>query len=324
MTLLPARADCAPMKTPILAAALVAVLLAGCSTTGGGDVAIYGDADGGTLTDGQIRQAGSSTVYPLAELWAQDFGQARGIQFSVEGGGSGAGASKLCAKEVDLGDLSRQMKDSEKQTCRANGVEPMEWWVAYDGLSVVVGRDNGFVQDLTVEQLAHLFRKDGHARTWDEVDPSFPARPVKLCYPDADSGTYEYFNEAVLEQGAPRTGTGVQQSSEDNVLVTCLAREPDAIGYFGYAYVVENEDKVRAIEVEGVAPSPGTIADGSYTPLSRPIYMYTDGTPEGVLRDYLNYAYHPDGGQALVDDAGYVPLDDDAREEMLAQLGESA
>lgn len=315
-------------KTIITVTAIAAMALAGCTTTspgGGGDVDIYGSNTGGTIKNGVIEQRGSSTVFPLAELWAEDFGTTRQIAINVAGGGSGAGASGLCAKEIDLGDMSRAMKDSEKQTCRSNGVEPVEWKVAFDGLSVVVDKDNTFVQDLSIVQLKSIFVGEDHVTTWNEVDPAFPDTPIRLCYPDSDSGTYEYFNEEVLghefETVGPRTGGGVQQSPDDNVLVNCLSSDVNAIGYFGYAYVIENLDKVRAIKVEGVAPTDDTIADGSYAPLSRPIYIYTNGIPQGILRDYFAYAYHPDGGQFLVPETGYVPLDEGTRTAMLAQLG---
>lgn len=285
----------------ITGTALLAVALSGCT---------------GTET---INQAGSSTVLPLAEVWAEEWGEASNVQINVAGGGSGAGASGLCAGELDLGDMSRQMRDSEKETCRANGIEPVEWWVAFDGLSVVVSTRNEFVEDLTVEQLAAVF--SGDARTWDEVDPGFPSSDIHLCYPDSDSGTYEYFNEVILHDVSPRTGSGVQQSPDDNILVSCLETDENAIGYFGYAYYVENTDKVQLVAVEGVKPSAQTVADGTYSPLSRPIYIYTNGVPEAgsVLHDYLGYVFGD--GQDRVPDVGYVPLDAGTVGRMLDQLG---
>jgi len=298
--------------------AVAALALSGCTTPGGGDPEIYGTSTGGTMDAGIIKQAGSSTVLPLAEVWADDFGTARGVDVRVAGGGSGAGATGLCNGELDLGDMSREMKSTEHEKChQTNGKDAVQWKVAFDGLSVVVSKKNTFVQDLSVEQLEHIFRGQGPAATWNEVDASFPAEGIDLCYPDADSGTYEYFNEVILDEGEPRTGAGVQQSPNDNVLVTCLENNADAIGYFGYAYLVANEGKLRSVEVEGVRPTPGTIADGSYSPLGRPIYIYTSGVPEGILADYIRYVLHPEGGQALVPEVGYVALDDGTRQAML-------
>ncbi len=314
------------MRTPTLALgtilALALVTLSGCAGTGGGDEELFGTATGGTLAAGTIKQAGSSTVLPLAEVWGEEFGIARGVQVSVAGGGSGAGATGLCAGELDLGDMSRRMKDSEKATCRGNGIEPVEWKIAYDALSVVVSTKNAFVQDLSVAQLKSIFQEQGFAQKWNEVDPAFPAADIHLCYPGDDSGTYEYFNEEILAKGKPRKGSGVQQSEDDNVLVRCLESDANAIGYFGLAYVSENAGKVRAIQVAGVAPSPETVNDGTYRPLSRFIYIYTNGVPtESLLSDYLAYVFATDGGQSHIPSVGYVPLDEATRQAMLTQLG---
>ena len=285
--------------------ALVAVTLSGC-TGFGGDAAIYGDggiADNGdligTLDARFIQQAGSSTVLPVAQAWADDFGGARGIQIKVAGGGSGAGGKGICQGELDIGDQSRPMKDSEFELCAEHGVDPVAWKVAFDGLSVVVSKDNTFVQDLSVEQLDLIFRKDDPATTWKDVDSRFPAEKIQACAPDAE------------------------RSADDNALVTCVAGSEYAVGFFGFAYVQQNEDKLTAVKVSGVPPTFETIADGSYTPLSRPIFMVTDGVPEpgSILYDYFAFAFHPEGGQALVPQVGYVSLDEGTRTAMLEQLG---
>ena len=307
--------------------ALVAVTLSGC-TGFGGDAAIYGDggiADNGdligTLDARFIQQAGSSTVLPVAQAWADDFGGARGIQIKVAGGGSGAGGKGICQGELDIGDQSRPMKDSEFELRAEHGVDPVAWKVAFDGLSVVVSKDNTFVQDLSVEQLDLIFRKDDPATTWKDVDSRFPAEKIQACAPDAESGTYDYFNEEVLHEGDIRTDA--ERSADDNALVTCVAGSEYAVGFFGFAYVQQNEDKLTAVKVSGVPPTFETIADGSYTPLSRPIFMVTDGVPEpgSILYDYFAFAFHPEGGQALVPQVGYVSLDEGTRTAMLEQLG---
>jgi phosphate transport system substrate-binding protein len=311
------------MKTTLIVVALLTTLtLAGCSQTADGDPAIYGTRTGGTIQAGVINQAGSSTVLPLAEVWADDFGSHRGVDVRVAGGGSGAGATGLCNGTLDLGDMSREMRPSEHEKCRANnGKDAVQFKVAFDGLSVVVSKKNTFVNDLSTEQLSHIFRAQDPARQWSDVAAGLPARDIRLCYPDSDSGTYEYFNEAILHGGHPRSGNGVQQSANDNVLVTCIENDADAIGYFGYAYLVANEKRLRAVAVDGVAPTPETIADGSYTPLSRPIYIYSSGTPQGLLADYFQYVLHPEGGQLLVPAVGYVSVDEATRNQMLNQLG---
>jgi phosphate transport system substrate-binding protein len=310
-----------PITKTLFLVSLASIALAGCTASVERNDELYGTNTGGTIDGRGIVIAGSSTVLPLAEVWGEQFGLARGIQVSVSGGGSGAGATRLCAKEIDIGDMSRTMKEAEKATCRANGVEPVQWKVAYDALSVAVSKGNTFVQDLTVAQLRGIFQERNFTTKWSQVDPSFPNTDIKLCYPDSDSGTYEYFAEEILAKGKHRTGTGTQQSSDDNVLVNCLAADSNAIGYFGLAYLTENANKVRAVKVNGVAPSAETVNDGTYRPLSRFIYMYTNGAPrENILSDFLHYVFAPNGGQSFVSDVGYVPLDPTTRGQMLAQL----
>lgn len=305
----------------LIAVGLATLLVAGCVAPTG-DPEIFGTATGGTLEPGKIIQAGSSTVFPLAEVWAEQFGTVRGVAITVDGGGSGAGASGICHREIDLGDMSREMKPSEIEgDCAENGVNPIQWKVAFDGISVVVSRDNTFVQNLSVDELEHIFRGEDPATTWNQVDPEYPNNPIRLCYPDNDSGTYEYFGEVILHEADPRRGDGVQVNPDDNVLVRCLKSDPNAIGYFGFAYLQENTDSLRAVQVNGVAPTVETIADGSYAPLSRPIYIYTDGIPTGILADYMHYVLHPEGGQRLVEPVGYVPLDENTRLDMVEQLG---
>lgn len=289
--------------TILTLSALAATALAGC-TEGGADIV----------------QAGSSTVLPAATLWADGFNKETGAVVSVAGGGSGAGASGLCSGKLHVGDLSRPMKDAEKQTCRANGIEPVEWKTAFDGLSVVVDNSNTFVQDLSVEQLEHIFRSQDPAHRWNEVDPSFPDQQITVCMPDNESGTYDYFTEVILNEGEPRSDA--QQSADDNVLVQCINGDGNAIGFFGYAYVINNQDKVRAILVNGVPPNSQTIEDGSYAPLSRPIFVYTDGVPEpgSVLHGYIAYILDPQRGQRDVEQVGYVKLSPSVLQEMQDQL----
>ncbi|MEK6985240.1 MAG: phosphate ABC transporter substrate-binding protein PstS family protein [Candidatus Thermoplasmatota archaeon] len=274
--------------------------------------ASFGTSTGGSLKASTLSMAGSSTVFPLAEAWAEEFGDARNVQVTVAGGGSTTGANKFCAKEIDIGDMSRTMRAAEIDACKTKGLDPVAWKIAYDALSVVVSPENTFAKDLTVAQLRKIFQKDNHAQIWNEVDGSFPSQPIRLCIPGAASGTYEYFNEAILgsSTAAPRTGLGVQQSEDDNVLVQCVKDDKYAIGYFGLAYVTENPGKVVAIKVNSVAPGKESVEAGTYTPLSRYIYMVTNGNPKGTLTgDFIRWITHPQGGQALVGEVGYVQLD---------------
>lgn len=313
-------------RIPLLMIAIAAsVALAGCASENAG-------GPGGDVPQGTLQQAGSSTVLPIAEAWAEELAP-DGLQVVVAGGGSGAGASRLCAKEIDIGDMSRPMRDSEKEACRANGVDPVEWKVAYDGLTIVVPRSNAFIDHLTVAELEHIWRPHDPAKTWADVRAGWPAEKIVLYGPDSDSGTYEFFNEVVLgkkcgddgkQQCAPRSD--YTPSADDNVLVEGVTRSQYSIGHFGFAYYLESQDRLKAVPVKAdaagaaVTPSFETIADGSYKPLGRPIYMYTNGIPaEGTpLAYYLEYAFTD--GQDLVQDVGYVPLDQANLQAQLAKL----
>ncbi len=300
-------------KVSLAAIALLAVSLSGCMSS-----------------EVVLRQEGSSTVLPLAEVWAEDFGARTGAIVNVAGGGSGHGASGLCEEQtLDLGDMSRKMKgfdewkaggeaSKEVKVCLDNGITPLEWTVAFDGLSVVVNKDNTFANDFTTDELFDIF--SGAVTKWNQIDESYPSSTIKLCIPDNESGTYEYFFEEIIEHnGGDSFASGAQQSADDNVLVSCISGDNNAIGFFGYAYLVANEDKLKAVAVDGVPPNASTIEDGSYSPLSRGLYVYTaseiKGTPVG---DYIHYIMTD--GQALVASVGYVPLSDTVKSQMLAQL----
>lgn len=305
------------------ARALVALLLAGPLVGCVSSETPVGGPGELEIVQGQLQQAGSSTVLPVAEAWAEELAPF-GLQVVVSGGGSGAGASKLCAGEIDIGDMSRELKASEVEDCRANGVEPVVWEVAFDGLTVVVPHGNAWVDFLTVAELAHIWRSDDPARTWADVREGWPAERIRLFGPDSDSGTYEYFNEVILDEKAPRSD--YTPSADDNVLVEGVASSTYAIGHFGYAYFVENEGRLRAVPIqaedagEAVAPSPETIADGSYAPLSRPLFMVTDGEPEPGTPIHSYFLYGLTEGQALVSEVGYIALDQATLDEQLERL----
>lgn len=303
----------------LLVALLAGAALAGCAEDGG-------ENNAGDVPTGTIQQAGSSTVLPIAEAWAEELAATTNgqIQVVVAGGGSGRGASALCAGEVDIGDMSREMKQSEIDSCRANGVEPLAWKVAYDGLTVVVHPENDFVDHLTVEELHHIWRAEDPAQTWADVRAGWPDEAIVLYGPDADSGTYEYFNEVILEGEAPRSD--YTPSPRDEVLVEGVAADRNAIGHFGFAYYTENQGRLRAVPIapeEGadpVEPSFETIADGSYAPLGRPVFMVTDGAPEPGTPLHYYFEFAMNEGQEIVREVGYVELDEATLEEQRGRL----
>jgi phosphate binding protein len=227
---------------------------------------------------GDIITAGSSTVFPVTERMAELF-QQEGYtgNITVDSIGTGAGFERFCvAGESDISNASRPIKDSEVEQCQAIGREPLEFRVATDALAVVVSMENDFVTDLTLEQLGQIF--SGEVTTWDQVDPSFPAETIQVYSPGADSGTFDYFVEAVMEdfggEEALLAREGAQYSEDDNVLVQGVTGSPYAIGYFGYAYYVENTGTLKALNVEGVEPNQEDVDNGTY-PLARPLYIYS-------------------------------------------------
>lgn len=230
---------------------------------------------------GDIITAGSSTVFPVSERMAELF-QQEGFtgNVTVDSIGSGAGFERFCvAGETDVANASRAIKDSEVESCAAIGREPIEFRVGTDALAVVVSAENDFAANLSLEQLGKMF--SGEYTTWDQVDPSFPAETIQIYSPGADSGTFDYFVEEVMEdfggEEALLAREGAQYSEDDNVLVQGVVGSPYAIGYFGYAYYVENADTLKAIAVEGVEPSQQAVDEGTY-PLARPLFIYSDAT----------------------------------------------
>ena len=257
---------------------------------------------------GDIIAAGSSTVYPLSERMAERFrdeGYAGNI--TIDSIGSGAGFERFCVTgESDIANASRAIKDSELESCRAIGREPIEFRVGTDAVAVVVSAENDFVEELTLEQLALVFST---AETRSEVGPSWPAEPILRFSPGTDSGTFDFFVEVVLEKDKERllNASNLQLSEDDNVLVQGVLGSPYAIGYFGYAYYQENKDGLRALAIEGVAPTETSAESGEY-PLARPLFIYSDPR---ILAEKLQVAafinYYLTYVNEEILDVGYFP-----------------
>lgn len=263
---------------------------------------------------GKIVADGSSTVGPITEAVAEEFASvASGVEVEVNISGTGGGFKRFCAGETDIQDASRAIKEDEMAACRAAGVNYYVFEVAYDGISIVVNPDNDFVSCLTVDQLKKLWQSDAPASTWAEVDPAFPADTVDLYGPGTDSGTYDYFVEEIIGDGSTRTD--YTPSEDDNVLVEGVAGDANALGFFGFAYYEQNQDRLKLVGVDAgngcVTPSTDSIRDGSYAPLSRPLYVYvkqeslTRPEVQEFMRFYLASA------PALAEEVGYVdsPVD---------------
>jgi phosphate binding protein len=276
---------------------------------------------------GDIVTAGSSTVFPLTERMAERY-QSEGFagQITIDSIGTGAGFERFCvAGETDISNASRAIKEDEVASCESIGRAPLEFRVGTDALAVVVNPSNDFVDNLTLEQLALAFST---AETWADVDPSFPAEPIARYSPGTDSGTFDYFVEAVFDEddGPILASSGTQFSEDDNVLVQGVEGDPYAIGYFGYAYYVGEADRLKILNIEGVEPTAETAEDGSY-PLARPLYIYSTASimqEKPQVADFVNF-YLTFVNEEIID-VGYFPASeaalDQARQNWLAGMGQ--
>ena len=267
---------------------------------------------------GQIAADGSSTVGPITEAVAEEFGKVSKVQVAVGISGTGGGFEKFCKGETDINNASRPIKKDDAKEgagCAANNVEYVEFKVAIDGLTVVINPDNDFATCMTFSQLKKLWDQGSTVSKWNELDPAWPDNEIKLFSPGADSGTFDYFTEEINGETDAAT-THATQSEDDNVLVTGVAGDVNAITFFGYAYFVEHQDKLKSVEVDGgdgcVAPTETTINDGTYTPLSRPLFIYPDvgkAKERPELKAFVDFFL--ENTNTLSAEVGYIALPDD-------------
>lgn len=281
----------------ILTLALVApIVLTAC----GGQTA--------TGLTGEIRIDGSSTVFPITEAVAEEFiGLNPDMQIPVGVSGTGGGFKKFIAGELDITNASRPIKAEEAAAAKAAGIEYLELTVAFDGLSVLVNKENTWVNNLTTEELEMIWSPDSKVQTWKDVNPAWPDEKIKLYAPGTDSGTFDYFTEEINgESGAIRQDfTG---SEDDNVLVQGIAGDKNALGFFGYAYYEENKDKLKVVSINNIEPSPKTIEDGSYSPLSRPQFLYVNkaSLENEAVMEFLKF--YIENAADLATEVGYIQL----------------
>jgi phosphate binding protein len=265
---------------------------------------------------GDIITAGSSTVFPLTERMAEVFREdGYADEITIDSVGTGGGFERFCvAGETDIANASRAISDEEVASCQAIGREPIEFRVGTDALAVVVSNANDFLTELSLEQLAQIF--NGEVTTWDQVDPSYPAEAIQLFSPGSDSGTYDYFVEEVLgDDDTQLQASGAQFSENDNVLVQGVEGSPYAIGYFGYAYYAADEERLKALSIDGVMPSAETAENGDY-PLARPLYIYSDATimaDKPQVAAFINYYLTYVNDEVI--DVGYFPASVEALNE---------
>lgn len=286
---------------------------------------------GGTGAEGakEIIIDGSSTVEPISTRVAEAYRTVDpSVQVSVATSGTGGGFKRFIAGETDINDASRPIKDKEAEECQEKGIEFVELRVAIDGLSVVVNKDNDFCKALTVAQLKAIWEPESKVTTWKDVNPEWPEEKIALYGPDTDSGTFDYFTEEICgESGACRTD--YTASANDNDLVLGVTQDKFALGYFGYAYYLENKERLTAVSVsptddvaDAVPPTEENIESGKYTPLSRPLFIYVrkDSLARPEVQAFVEY-YLGDGSTA-VSDAGYVQLNAEEKAKAKAAIGE--
>ena len=276
---------------------------------------------------GDIGIAGSSTVFPLSTAVLSRWIDEGGPEYSIDSIGSGGGFERFCVEGAsDISNASRPIKDEEVASCESIGRDPIEIRVGTDALSLVISNGNTFAGELTIEELNTLFSLPAGS-TWDQVNPEFPAHPIKRYSPGADSGTFDYFNEVVFEEAdpSPILSAGVEIVGEDdNLTVRGVAddgcTEGDlnstcAIGYFGYAYYQENADQLQVVSVEGIEPNDDTVNEGTY-PLARPLFMYTDAGIVAAKPQVASFiAYYLNVVDDVIGDVGYFPAPEAALQE---------
>jgi phosphate transport system substrate-binding protein len=311
-------------RTAIAAALVVAGLtLAACGGGGESESAGGGESE---KASGAVVIDGSSTVEPLSSAAAELFMEENpDANVTVGTSGTGGGFEKFCAGETDISDASRPIKESEIEKCKQNNIQYSELIVANDALSVVVNPQNNWATCLTVDQLKKMWEPSSTVNNWNQIDPAFPNEPLKLFGAGSDSGTFDYFTQAINgEEGASRTD--YNPTEDDNVTIQGVSATKGALGYFGYSYLEENADKVKGVEVNGgggcVAPSADTAQNGTYKPLSRPLFIYVSDAALKKPQVVAFTDFYLNNNPEIVEVAKFIPLTEEqlktAKDELAA------
>jgi len=313
------------IRTALVAgAATLSLALAAC---GGGQTADGSGSEGGA--SGSVAVDGSSTVFPLSDAAAELLSEENpDIQVSVGAAGTGGGFEVFCQGQTDISDASRPIEEDEVKACEEGGVEYTELRVALDALTMVVHPDLA-VDCLTTEQVIELWEPGSKITNWQDLDPSFPDQGISLFGPGTDSGTYDYLAADVIGDESETTRDDYEASEDDNVLVQGVSGTEGATGYFGYTYYEENQDSLKALAIDDgegcVEPSAETASDGTYTPLSRPLFIYVNSAEYGdneAVKAYVDYYI---GNLAeIAEIAQYIPLNDEQygeTQDALASVG---
>jgi phosphate transport system substrate-binding protein len=301
-----------PLITLAATIAALALVAAGC----GGD-------DGGS-GGGVITADGSSTVGPFVTTAAEGFKDETGVDVTVGISGTGGGFERFCVGETDISNASRQIDEEEVALCEENGVEYTEFRVATDALTNVVNTQNDWITCITTDQLNAIWKPGSKIKNWNQVDDSYPDVPLSLYGPGTDSGTFDYFTDAINgEEGASRTD--YSPTENDNVIVQGVSGDRGGLGYFGFSYYEQNQSTLNALEVDGgsgcVAPSVETAQNDTYTPLSRPLFVYVKQSSFDDNEDVQSFVqYMLDNNDTIATDALFVPLSEDQVAEELAKF----
>ncbi|NGP46364.1 PstS family phosphate ABC transporter substrate-binding protein [Bacillaceae bacterium SIJ1] len=284
--------------------------------------------DAAASISGEVAIDGSSTVFPIMEAVSEEYAKENpDVQAPIGVSGSGGGFEKFINGETDISNASRPIKEEEIAALEEAGIEYTEFEIAYDGLSVVVNNENDWVDQLSVEELQTMWLADG-ATTWADVREGFPEEPIEFYSPGTDSGTYDYWNEVILEENPMRKDAVL--SEDDNTLVQGVIGNKNAIGYFGYAYYIENSDNLKVVPIvneagEAVEPSEDTIRSGDYNPLSRPLFFYVKNSSlqeKPQVLDYVKFALG--NAKTLAGEVGYVGLPDEEYDTAIEKVDEIA
>lgn len=303
-----------------------AVMMTSC---GSGDSETT-DADGNVVAElsGDIKIDGSSTVFPITEAVAEEYSYEQpGVKVTIGVSGTGGGFKKFVRGETDINDASRNIKDKEAASCDENGIGYIELSVAYDGLAVIANPENDWLDNITVDELKMIWEPEaqGVITMWNQIRPEWPAEEIHLYGPGVASGTFDYFTEAVVgESGASRGD--YTASEDDNTLVQGVAQDKYGLGFFGLAYYEYNADKLKLVGVDGgtgpVKPSLETVMDGTYAPLSRPLFIYVNSTAVERPEVVSFVEFYLDNAAELSVDVGYIPLQETEYEAVKQQFAD--
>jgi phosphate transport system substrate-binding protein len=310
----------AGLRLSLMTAAVMYLSSCSTPTPSGSFSSTNSGASAGTASNLTIKIDGSSTVYPISNAVAQEFRQANpGVEVAVEFSGTTGGFRKFCAGETDISDASRPISTEEIAACRQAGIRYIELPIAFDALTIVVHPQNDWAKELTVEELKRIWEPaaQGKIKTWNQVRSSFPNRPITLYGAGTDSGTYDYFAEVIT--GVAETRTDYTGSENDNVLVEGVERDPAALGFFGLSYYQKNQNRLKAVAVDdgkgkgAVLPSPETVENATYQPLSRPLFIYINiqaSQQNDALQDFVQF--YLKNAKRIAAEVGYIPLPQEA------------